>query len=491
MDPDAVPVQAPQPIVYPNAQSTPEIPVKKGGKFKIILIVLFLFLLLLGGGAGLTAAIAYEKVNIDNPKIREIASKVVFSVPFAPKTPKFLLSSTALAHEKITRYGYNISLSGESNAFTSALGMTKLEGEIKGQVDVSDLTSVKQTMEISFNPDFNLELRIIKDKLYFKLNKVPQLLLTYLKLDNKSVAGLSSKWAYYDIPQSLQTEASKNLEEHKQENENKEAKEYVEKISTIITSDKILNSLVVSQESIDGLPTYKMTLKATSEIIDYLDGAFREIAEGGRSLRTDGQKLSDTIKNLDIDLFIDKEKYYLRKLTVYTKIKTPKLEDRLPSNLQVLGTNTDSVLGDEFFLSLVVNLTDFEKPFEVTIPEDPIKAEDYLSRLRSSSSLYQNTLNISLDSKVITDIELIKASLDSCFTAKQKYPRTLQELTDGYCPQNENSQFVAVPASNPVYKYSTNTFQTTYTLKATLLDGTECLVTETKSVESCSSQNLF
>ena len=128
-----------------------------------LLVLLFLVLILTGLG-GLTYAVAYEKIKLEKyPDVQKKVSAFVMELPFMPKTAKFLLAKTALAHQNITKQSFDISVAIDSADLTSSLGLSNLDIQAKGAFDYSDPRNVFGNLELSFTKDFNMELKK-KDK---------------------------------------------------------------------------------------------------------------------------------------------------------------------------------------------------------------------------------------------------------------------------------------------------------------------------------------
>ena len=76
---------------------------RKPKLLKILFVFIFLFLFVSFSAA--TYAIAYEKIKIEKfPTVQKKIAHLVQSLPLLPKTPKFLLEKSAIAHQKVKKF---------------------------------------------------------------------------------------------------------------------------------------------------------------------------------------------------------------------------------------------------------------------------------------------------------------------------------------------------------------------------------------------------
>lgn len=494
MDPNQLP-----PVINVPSQSVPtpttEViapPPRSGGKLKLFILFFVGLFIFLTAMSGLAWAVASEKIQINNPTIERMAAQVVFSVPFVPKTPKYLLTAAVLAQQKITKYGFNISVSANDNSLASVFGLQQFDGEIKGAVDYSDKTNVKVTADLSLTKDFNMQLRKKDAIFYFKINKIPPIFLSYFGKNTDEMMKVFDNWLSYD-PATLNTEASKNLQEQKKSGS---VEDSTKKISDILLSDKILKALEVGEENVNNFPTYKIHLKADKELIDYLDKSIREKQVGTSDIMVGQAKLSDSVKDLVTDIWIDKQNYYIRKASLYIKTVTPN-----PSNLErMLPQQSSSVLGAKIALSqlplstptsnqketavsVVVLFSDFDQPISVDVPEKALTIDEFYKLFISKSDSSQRIMGQTYDAVRKTDLSNLQAAIGQYKIEQGKYPEKLDDLTQYSSKDLQLHKVPTDPKSREPYKYSTNPLRNKYWLKATMEDGTECTVTEI--VSSC------
>lgn len=364
--------------------------------FMIVGIVLT-FVVLLGSAGGVLAAVAYDKISFNNPEIEGKITQFVVGLPFMPKTPTYILESSALAHSKHTKHAFNLSLSAEGNeAATSTLGLNKFDVEAKGDIDYTDPKNVMFSINASITKDFNIDIRKKDPIVYFKVNKIPDLLYSYMQLEKAKVEPVLTQWVQYDSS-SLDTEARRDLDAQKTEGDSLTDK-YLENTLDDMLAENILEKMKISDETVDGVATYLFDLEADDKTIDALVFRMNDRVEGKedvKTLRTDEVKPSEYIKDLKIKIWIEKNSYLVRKVSTSFEYNQAGLyktnEDIMPS--RVLGVSTD-VLGLEsmmmgsgaakYQIVTVVSLSDFGKEIKVEIPEKSLKLDELYSQLMGS-----------------------------------------------------------------------------------------------------------
>lgn len=480
-------VSAPvSPVIAPEPRS--------GGKLKLFILFFAGLFIFLSAMSGLAWAVAYDKIQINNPIIEKVASQVVFSVPFVPKTPKFLLAATALADKKVTKYSFNISASAKDNGLTAVFGTDQFDGEMKGAIDYSDKTNTKVTADISLTKDFSMQLRKKDPLVYFKINKIPPIILSYFGNNNDELVKVFDNWIAYD-PATLETEASKNLEEY---NKPANFNETLEKISNIFLSEKIIKAIEVSEDDVNDFPAYKMHLQVDKELMDYLDKSIREQQVGTRDVMAGQEKMSDSIKDLAVDIWIDKQDYYIRKVAILMKVVSPdtsSLEKMLPVQPpSVLGAkialsqvpfSSPTSNQTEIAVSIVMLLSDFGQPVEVEIPERALKPEEFYQLFLSKSEIMQRSVSQVYDTVRLADLLNLQQAIEVYGAEKNRYPEKLDDLIQDPPENLQIGKMPTDPKSKDPYKYSTNPFRNKYWLRAVMEDGTECVATEEVSATSC------
>lgn len=379
------------PIYNPSFQ-----PAQDGAKFNLkILIIIFVFILstiLITGG--LAVALAYEKIDINNPFIEKPVTKFIQSLPFAPKTPKFLLESAVAAHAKISRHSFNVSLSAKSEDFVSSLGFNQIDIEAKGDIDYADPKNLKTAINLSVTKDFNADIRKKDTIVYFKVNKFPAILATLFKLDAGELNSVFVSWVGIDT-KPLDTAARRNLDEKSEQNSL--TKQYLEDLIGDLLDEKLLPKLTSNKEG----PDYKVHLSADDKTLDNFIYQIQDRISGNNqpTLKVDENNIkpSDYIKDLSIDLWIN-EKYFVKRTVTSFKFNPNfKPSETTPSsvlgaNLNVLGVESFpySLGSSEFSIVMAIEYDNFGKEFNVEVPDKYITFEEFFGKIMESLNLYQS-----------------------------------------------------------------------------------------------------
>jgi hypothetical protein len=372
-----------EPALLPASVSEPSPTPKKGfAKLKVVLLLIFGFIFL-GISSGVAAvAIAYEAIDINNDDVQTVVSNAVVGLPFMPKTPKYALLAATVKHEAVKKLSFDLSLASESKSFMTTLGVSKVDAEAKGSVDYTDDQNINFTLNASVTRDFNMDIRK-KDKLiYFKVNKIPPTIFAILGIKEASASALFDNWIVYDTS-SLDTEARKSLEYYVQEQPKEN--DLFSNLTELFSSDIILEKIEITEEVIENVATHKLHLDADKEIIDHIDSKLREIAsqQDDSGIYSAQEKLSDQVKKLSLDLWVDKDTYLIRKFVVYSDISTedsltPQLMSSLPPNplTPVLGTSTGV---DDYTLVLAMKFDQYGEDFKIDIPAKALKPEEFIA----------------------------------------------------------------------------------------------------------------
>jgi hypothetical protein len=351
----------------------PKKPRKKSKILKVLLFVILITIVL--GSLFLTHAIAYEKVKLTQfPKVQKTISHFVQSISFMPKTPKFLLEKSAIAHQEVTKHSFDISAALDSNELISSLGMGSLDLMAKGRIDYSDSKNLILDMNASITRDFSFEVKKKDVTVYFRINKIPPLLLTFLDLQPEQLEPLLNKWVAYDAAK-LDTSARKQIEI--QERESLSAKFLEESVQKYFDGEVFAKTKVETVEE-DKVKLYKLTVNADAELIDHIGEIIEK--ESKENLpppdyeAPKDQKLSDTVKKLSWEIYIDKKDYYTRKVAMFANLELAQATSAETAitnpMLPLLNDSTAS-------FALVIKFADFGKPVAIQVPQDAITFEEF------------------------------------------------------------------------------------------------------------------
>lgn len=382
--------------------------------------------------------IAYEKISIGSPEFRAKLSDRIIGLPFMPKTPKFLLRQTIATHKTVTHAMVDFSLSATSNSFTELLGGKQMDISVKGPYDYTNLKSPKFAINLGITKDLNADVTLLNKKVYLRVNKVPPLVLAAMQGSAEIITNALGKWYYYDAS-ALETDAQKNLEEYKTKPTAAEQSKS-ERLETLMNTD-ILPEVVLTQEALGEFSTYKMHLTVTKPMIDALEREMNR-DEKGKISSTSTVKVSDTIQDFRIDQWIDKQKYYTRKLMVQMKMKNTNSPTTLSYSLPI-PTASDS---EPIALVSVLLLSDFEKAPNIVAPESATKLEDYIK----AASMSQQT--DAYYTKLKSDMKALATAISKYKDDRGVYPINIGILSPKYITASELDTYAAEQISYLISK---------------------------------------
>ncbi len=457
---------------------------KRSKKPMFFLLFLLILLTIFTGLAGLTYAVAYEKIKLEKfPDLQKNISLFVIDLPFMPKTPKYLLSNTALAHQSVTRQSFDISLAIDSADLTSSLGLSNLDIQAKGSLDYTDPRNIFGNLELSLTKDFNLELKKKDKMLYFKINKIPSFLFAFLGIGSESLQSLTDKWVSYDTTP-LDTEARKYIQEDKEIDPLSE--EFIDENFNKYLDEKIFSKMHLDTVTEEGHAVYKITLDADAELIDYIGKKIESITRQKSDFihpqgkTEDLHKPSDFVKILKWEISIDKESYYTRKTVLRADLEYDENEGLGAFSMGSLINPLPS--DNSAKIALAVKFDKFGEQVSVEEPGQSITFEEFTSLLSSAvNELYggifseaKNQIGQAADAKRKADLHSIQSALELYFSDCDVYPSSLYDLTTpdikDECSFGGNVWLTIIPTdpdgSNYYYKVSSD--RSTYDLCANL-----------------------
>lgn len=368
----------------PISQNITPLPRKKRWLWLLLLLVF----ILIGSFSGLTWAVAYEKIDLGNPGLQKNVTNLVLSLPFTPKTPKYIVESSIRAHKNLKKQSFKISIAAESNNFSNLINTNKLDLEMKGNIDYSDTKNPQFSLNASITKEFNVDI-VKKDALvYFKVNKYPSEILSIFGINSGPIDSiLLNKWFSYDSTP-LNTEARKYLDE------NKEQKSLVEgSISENLKNfldEKIFKSIVVSSEDFESHPTYRLRFAPSAEVIDDIGQIIEEERQKDSKYKSDesdaglnsNKKLSNYLKSLTVDFWFDKSKYYIRNIVISMKLTVSTDAYSGISNMIPGGFGTLSLPEDkETLIVAAAKFNNFGEAFNIETPKESMTMETLVNLL--------------------------------------------------------------------------------------------------------------
>jgi len=433
----AQPTQPPQQftqatVVQPTPQTqVPQEPEDKPKKSKVKIIgilLVVLFLMFFVTTAVLGYAVAYEKVKLRNyPEIQATVAGYVQSLPFMPKTAKFLIIRSIIAHQNVTKHSFDISLALDSSSLNDVLGINKFDTEAKGSIDYSNPENIIFSLNASLTKEFNIELKSNDPILYFKVNKFPSFIFSLIGINDEMVKPYLERWIAYDTTP-LDTQARKELNDKEVE---PLSKELLVDINEKYLDDYIIDKMQISKITEDGVKYYKISLEADKELIDYFGKKLEEESKGeGPFDANESFELSEMIKELSWEIYIARDTYYTHKLKVTSVLEF----DEGFYGGALLGTSADLVQNSQANFALVIKLDEFGKEVIVETPSEYTTYEDLLTEIGTvASRVYTgglSELSGSADAQRVSDLMILQTVLELYMIECTKYPNSIQDLTD-------------------------------------------------------------
>lgn len=294
-----MPQQTANPKVYYSGRQTY---IRKLKIFKQTKWVVSILMVLILASVCLLIAASYLSFNIPlvGPKIQREVDYLVASVPVLPKTPKQVLIKAFEDSKKIKTAKEKFTLTAGSGDIVLG-SMT-----VSSQIDARDLENVLLSASIngnlslgSQNEEMDLEIIETGDDLYFKLNKAPTLPSYDLSAITKkwyklNVGGLSKDIKSY-------VRSDEDIKSDVEGNFNK-AVEFIEKEGIF----KKIKSFPA--EKIGGRDSYHFQLSLDTPTMLAL------LQELSSEFPVEDKELTNNVKEVNFDAWIDKTNFYLNKL---------------------------------------------------------------------------------------------------------------------------------------------------------------------------------
>lgn len=427
-------------IITTQPQTPHEAMVDNGGRKSrkpiIFLFLAFVLILILVSFGGLTYAVAYEKIKLDKyPDLQKKVSNFVMELPFMPKTPKFLLARSAMAHQDITKQSFDISMAVDSADLASSLGLSNMDIQAKGAFDYSDPRNVFGNLELSLTKDFNIELRKVDKMLYFKLNKLPSFLFAFLGVKASNLDPILNKWVSYDTTP-LDTEARTRIQEDREVDPLSE--EFIDKNFEKYLDEEVLSKMSLSSDTEEGNAVYKITLDADSNMIDHLgkkiEDAYRQKSNYAYPQQSgnESEKLSDFIKKFKWEIFIDKKNFFTRKVIVSIDLEYDSNNGLGSFSMGSLISPVSSKNNAKIVLA--AKFDHFGEEVIIEEPESSITIEEFSDLLSTTfNEIYGSSITSSQaqarDAKRRSDLSALRSALEMYNIECNGYPNDLNSLT--------------------------------------------------------------
>ena len=367
--PPLVPQPTPQPMnVVAPAALTPEPENPKSKKKIMVAAIIIVLVILTTALAGGVYAIAYEKITLPDQELQRRISHFTMSLPFTPKTPRYVLERSLMTHTGVTKHSFNISLAIDSSGLASILGLSgKLDILAKGAIDYSDPKNIIYYADIDLPQTASFKLRKPDNNLYIKIENVNQATLAILGIDKTTFEQANANWISYEVI-TLDTPARQRVEEQSQPFTDR----LREKIADAIDEPDLINK-TLGEDIINGVEVYKITATIDEDFFTDMAGYY------------------PSVDQMKLEIYIDKKDFLVRRLATNTTISQSAV---LSAQAQSLPGMIVPPTGNEVaFLAVVADFSDYSSEVTVEKPPTSISVEEFIAQLLPSEETSPNIIN--------------------------------------------------------------------------------------------------
>lgn len=406
----------PQPEIYNSLQVAKESPIsfklpKIVKKLLIPISLILLFLLL-----SIPPLIAYE-VLPSSRQVKAVMSKVVFALPFLPKTPDYILASTIQRHKDVNSAKIVLKLSVNRKLLKDTLNVDADELAVVGGFDYSDSKTGKLDTTITIQDKFEVNFRLINKNGYIKVNKIPAEFIELMALDPNALGSLLNMWVVQQF-EGLDNNARILLSQEKQT----QREELYTKLLPVY-EEKIKPNIIMTTEEVDGFSVHRLHAELDKQTLTEIENALKS------PLDTEPATISN-INAITIDLWIDKKEFFIRKLEVnpifqnyFQGINPTIIGENLESSASANNTKLSTPENSE--VKLTVNLTSLNEPLTVEAPDESLTLDEFNERLFLAIQVNQGS-EAYLSSKDLMSVW--NQAVDDYFTTNSTYPTVISAV---------------------------------------------------------------
>ncbi len=456
-------------------------------KVKIAVAIGLIFILFIGFLIPVLTVYANVKIPLVSDKFRRGIVVFMYHIPLLPKTSEQIILAAVDNNAKITAYKPDFSLS----ANVSAADIAGISLDIKASGPVVIPSNNKISYDINFSGAANLMLtnlqlsgkaRKIDDDAYVKLDSFPTAILGFMGGSSasqsspevkKNLDDLLTHWIAISTSGLFKSEAKENLD--------KNQKSIVAQVRDNV-QDFLLRSNVLSEtkklndEKIDGVPTYHLRLIPSKTLIRSLA---KEFMSQNKSAT---QKVSsfeieniftDSVKNLQIDVWFGKNDAILRKTSAVALFKLDGLSNLMgggfgagPSSMLLPGIS--NFANTTLSVSTVLKISDIGKEVSISKPSPIMTAEQFSSGFQDAFKTKAEKETDKKKGEFDSYFSSIDNALSKYYVKNHLYPASLSELPGVYL----------LPTDKAIQNLGQIGFQTSasrldFIAYATIFDGTE------------------
>lgn len=431
------PVSTPQTENPPPAPPAPPLVPPKSNKKILVIAVLFVFLFVIFSVGTVTVLAAYEKITLPGT-LQYGAIALVQSLPFTPKTPKYILGKSLLKLKDLKTFNFDFSFSTKVAGFTDYLGTDTFDIVLKGPVDLIDIKNPKFGVNAKAGSDFEGDLAFNTSKTYFRFVKVPLKPLGVFSLTESDISPLLNQWVEATSSANfVESQAKSKLDQFSGQKTPQEILN--EQAVAKIISEEIFSKIKMDSKTLDSHPSYHLFLSLTSSDIKRILTKINTVSQADKHLTVDQiSTYSNLVENILMESWIDSASNDLLEISLSSTIKVP---SDLNTPTQVLGISTTYLASssavpqnnflkqDSVTFATVLKLSNHNKPVTIDFPKNAISVEEFTQKIENLLTKTQ-TSSSQIGSPLLI-LPSIKIALDDYYSANSKYPRNFEELGQG------------------------------------------------------------
>lgn len=334
----------------------------------------------------LSYAIAYEKISIGNETVQNNIASFVQSLPFTTKTNKFLLLSSFRKQKKISKHDFKISFEISTDRSIPNLNTNKISGELSGYANYQDINHPEFDVRFTGIMGFQANAKKKGNILYFKIDSLPDFLLTQLSISPDKLQKITSTWVSHDTSP-LQSEARRELSKNNINSSSLSNESVIQTLDFLQKNKQLIDSGQISQDQIDGAHVYKLTWKLSDDQIDSIITHGIENSYGTIPSSTFNNKPSDVLSDFVFSIYIDRKTHYTRRLA---------LSFTATNNQQSVNTLSSLTNGNQINqvnFRFEANINNFGKDKIIETPQSVILIEQFYNLIFDDSGGLFGRLN--------------------------------------------------------------------------------------------------
>lgn len=375
-EPSAPTIPAPEVLVDPHSSekpgpspaitipysdvSTPPTKSKKGFVMGLLIVMILLFV------SGLSVSgylVATDKIQVNNSALTSTAKKIVFSIPFVPKTPRYVLETTVLNMKNVKQFSFDITSNIKAKEFQSIINADQLSFTAIGNVDIANPQKITGKVQLKTKDFIDLEMLVKESKnAYLKVNELPKQLYDLLGLENinrSTLDPLLQNWIMTEVTPSKDISPTKFYNQFQ------------------IFETEVLPQARMSNDKVDGVDVFKIDFPISAQTLYKMD---KDLIGASQSFTT-----PTALKDFVGTLYVGQKDLYVKKLEVSFVV------DNSSSGSASDFTLLPFAQPSNMKISFTIKLSDFNKPVTVTIPSKYLTPEELMQLLVPQAN--QNTNN--------------------------------------------------------------------------------------------------